>query len=521
MINKLGNDEVAVWVPDNGDGTYNNPVIHADYSDPDVIRVDEDYFMVSSSFNNIPGLPILHSRDLVHWELTAHALQEQLPADIFDTVQHGNGVWAPTIRYHNNIFHIFYPDPEHGIFVTRSAVITGPWTVPALVQAGRGLIDPCPLWDTDGKVYLIHAYEGSRAGIKGILVIKEMNGYADKITGPAVIVYDGHETDPVVEGPKIYKRNNYYYIFAPAGGVPSGWQIVLRSENIYGPYERKIVLQQGGTQVNGPHQGAWIETSQQENWFIHFQDKYAYGRVVHLEPMYWKDDWPVIGKLNKQTGIGEPVLHHKKPLVNIPVKGGAPAMLDDFEGSPGLQWQWPANAQPEWMALHPGGGLRLVCIATAHGAKNRWMQPNLLLQKFPAESFTVTTKIAFEPAHLHDRVGCMVFGTDYAFLSLVKTAEGNYLTYNHCFSADQGHVEHERKLMKTKAGSIYFKVCVLPGAGCYFSYSEDGEHFTQVDAAFEAKAGKWVGARIGLFATGDAAAGAPGFADIAWFRFSR
>lgn len=130
------------WVADNGNGTYNNPVINADYSDPDAIRVGDDYYMISSSFNHIPGLPILHSKDLVNWTIIGHALKRQPPFDHFSKVQHGNGVWAPAIRYHHNEFYIYYPDPDFGIYVIKANKITGPWSDPVLVEAGKGLIDP-------------------------------------------------------------------------------------------------------------------------------------------------------------------------------------------------------------------------------------------------------------------------------------------------------------------------------------------------------------------------------------------
>ncbi len=291
-----------------------NPIIHVDYSDPDAIRVGDDYYMIASSFNCIPGLPILHSKDLVHWKLKSYALHKLKPENEFDKPQHGNGVWAPSIRYHKNEFYIYYPDPDHGIYLIKAKNIEGPWTEPILVEEGKGLIDPCPLWDDNGKNYLVHAYAGSRAGFKSILVVKELNAAADKTTSDAVLIYDGHDNDATVEGPKIYKHNGFYYVFAPAGGVGTGWQIVLRSKNIYGPYERKIVMAQGSTNVNGPHQGAWVQTKTGEDWFLHFQDKDAYGRIVHLQPMQWKNGWPVIGEDKDGDGVGDPVMSYKMPF---------------------------------------------------------------------------------------------------------------------------------------------------------------------------------------------------------------
>src|SRR5882757_479455 len=132
-----------------------------------------------------------------------------------------------------------------------------------------------------------------------------------KLLDDGTILIDGHKDDPTLEGPKLYKRLGYYYVFAPAGGVPTGWQVVFRSKNIYGPYERRVVLAQGKTAVNGPHQGAWVQTEEGEDWFLHFQDQGAYGRVVHLEPMHWRDGWPVIGEDSGQTGVGQPVLRYR------------------------------------------------------------------------------------------------------------------------------------------------------------------------------------------------------------------
>jgi beta-xylosidase len=295
LQNGFSQIKADVWTADNADGTYKNPILHADYSDPDAIRLGEDFYMISSSFNAAPGLPILHSRDLVNWTIIGHALPRQFPVMDFSKPQHGNGVWAPSIRHHNGLFYIYFPDPDQGIFLTTAKNISGPWSKPVMVEAGKGLIDPCPLWDTNGKAYLVHAFAGSRAGLKSVIVVKEMNAAGDSTIGNSVMVYDGHGIDATIEGPKFYKRNNFYYIFAPAGGVSTGWQLVLRSRNIYGPYERKVVMDQGNSPINGPHQGAWVKTSTGEDWVLHFQDIDAYGLVVHLQPMAWKNDWPVIG----------------------------------------------------------------------------------------------------------------------------------------------------------------------------------------------------------------------------------
>jgi beta-xylosidase len=509
------------WVSDQKNGTYKNPILHADYSDPDAIRVGDDFYMTASSFNAAPGLPILHSKDLVNWKLIAYALPQQFPLDHFSTVQHGNGVWAPSIRYHKGEFYIYYPDPDFGIYLTKAKDIKGPWSTPVLVEAGKGLIDPCPLWDTDGKTYLVHAYAGSRAGIKSIIVVKPLNETGTKTTGEGVLVYDGHEKDPTIEGPKFYQRNGYYYIFAPAGGVSTGWQLVLRSKNIYGPYERKVVMDQGTTNINGPHQGAWVNTTTGEDWFLHFQDKEAYGRVVHLQPMQWKNDWPVIGVDKDGDGKGEPVLSYRKPNVGKTVQVQTPPESDEFnDASLGLQWQWQANNKATWHFMHPAEGvLRLFSDKQPDAAKNLWDVPNLLLQKFPAETFTATARLKFSPNRKieNERAGLVVMGLSYAGLVIKQNKEQLLLTYVETKAADKGTTETEKLITDISNDWLYLRVKVEAGAVCRFSYSSDNVNFTDAGVSFTAMPGKWVGAKLGLFCTRTTSTNDAGFLDIDWW----
>lgn len=506
-----------VWVADNGDGTYKNPVIHADYSDPDAIRVGDDYYMISSSFNHVPGLPILHSKDLVNWELIGHALQ-QLPSPHFDTVQHGGGVWAPSIRYHNNEFYIYYPDPDFGIYLIKAKNILGPWSEPVMVQAGKGLIDPCPLWDDNGKVYLVHAFAGSRAGIKSILVVKEMNNEGTKVISNGVMVYDGHTNDPTIEGPKFYKRNGYYYIFAPAGGVSTGWQTVLRSKNIYGPYERKVVMEQGTTRINGPHQGAWVDTKTGEDWFLHFQDKEAYGRVVHLQPMKWVSGWPVIGRDDFESGMGQPVLTYKKPNVGKTYPVTTPAEGDEFGDTKlGLQWQWQANQKEGWAYPTPDGYLRMFSVYQ-QDSTSLWKLPNILAQKIPAETFMATTKFIFKPRVNGERIGFIMFGTDYGYISIVKRQDGNYISFGICPEANKDSSEVRYDAEKIKSDTVYLRIIVGTPGTTIFSYSNDGINFYKYGLTPLIAPGKWVGSKLGFFYTRNTITNDAGYADIDWLR---
>lgn len=529
-----------VWVADRGDGTYQNPVLYADYSDPDACRVGNDFYMTSSSFNCLPGLQILHSNDLVNWRIIGAAIPYRLtPVSTPERPEHGNRVWAPAIRHHNGEFYIFWGDPDQGVFMTKARDPQGPWTEPVLVKAGQGIIDPCPLWDDDGQVYLVHAYAGSRAQLKSVIAICQLNEEATQAVTPSRIVFDGHEAHPTCEGPKFYKKDGYYYIFHPAGGVPTGWQVVLRSKNVYGPYECKTVLAQGNTSVNGPHQGAWVDTPTGEDWFLHFQDVGAYGRLVHLQPMKWKDGWPVIGTDPDGDGCGEPVLSHRKPDVGRTYPVCTPQESDEFDGytlSP--QWQWHANINEKW-AYYAGnhGFVRLYSYPVVPQYRNLWDVANLLLQKTPAPNFTATMKLTFSPTDKYrgERTGLVVMGMNYAALMLENTADGLTLSQVECIGADKGQPEQVNASVGLTGGTVYLRVrfgCdgrkIAQSEGghdllvtCNFSYSTDGRTFSPLGTTFQAREGKWIGTKVGTFCTRPTIkANDGGWADVDWFRIT-
>ena len=522
------------WVADKGDGTYQNPVLYADYSDPDVCAAGDDFYMTASSFNCIPGLPILHSNDLVNWSLVNYALPVQEPQEFFDKAQHGKGVWAPAIRFHNGEFYIYWGDPDYGIYLIKAKDPKGEWTKPVLVKAGKGMIDPTPLWDEDGKVYLIHAYAGSRSGVNSILVICELNAEGTEVISDPVMVFDGNDgKNHTVEGPKLYKRNGYYYIFAPAGGVATGWQLVLRSGNIYGPYESKIVMAQGKTTVNGPHQGGWVDTNTGESWFVHFQDQGAYGRVIHLNPMKWINDWPVIGADKDMDGCGEPVTTYKKPNVGITYPVATPPESDEFNTRHlGLQWQWHANKKDTYGFTTGLGYIRLYAGSLSKEFVNFWEVPNLLMQKFPAEEFTATAKLTFTAKQDGEQAGIIVMGWDYSYLSVRKAGDKFILQQAVCKDAEQQNPEQVKELASfpveylkmpgvadNEWKTVYLRVKVTKGAVCTFAYSLNGKKYTTVGDAFTARQGKWIGAKVGLFCV-TPNDGNRGWADVDWFRMT-
>jgi Beta-xylosidase len=512
-----------VWVADQGNGTYKNPIINADYSDPDVLRVGDDYYLTASSFGCAPAVPILHSKDLVNWKIVNYAMKRVLPDDVFSKPMHGKGVWAPCMKYHNGEYFIYWGDPDYGIYMIKTKEVLGEWSEPVLVMPGKGLIDPSPLWDDDGRCYLVHGWAYSRAGLNSVLTVNELSADGSKVIGETALVYDGiPQGNSTTEGPKFYKRNGYYYIMAPAGGVEQGWQIVMRSKNVYGPYECKTVMAQGKTNINGPHQGGWVETQTGESWFINFQDKAAYGRVIHLQPMKWVKDWPIIGEDKDGDGCGEPVLTYKKPNVGKTYPIETPAESDEFNTEKlGLQWQWHANPKQSTGMPSRNGYYRLYAEHTPEDYVNFWQIPNLLLQKTPADEFTATTLVDFHSQTTDEKSGLIVMGWNYSHLSLVKKDKGYAIQQAICIDAEKGNPERIVASKEINESKVYLRVQVKAGAMCAFSYSIDGQNFTPFGDAFKARQGKWIGAKVGVYCLSPLKNGVRGYADFDWFRIEK
>ena len=524
-----------VWSPDNGNGTYTNPVINADYSDPDVCVAGEDYYLTASSFNCIPGLPILHSKDLVNWEIVGHAVKELEPKQEFDRPSHGNGIWAPSIRYHNGEFYIYWGDPDYGVFMVKAKDPAGEWSKPLCVIPGKGLIDTTPLWDDDGRCYLVNAYANSRSRFASVIAIRELSADGTKPIGNPVIIYDGNGTESrTCEGPKIYKRDGWYWVMFPAGGVPTGFQVAMRSKNPFGPYESKVVLAQGKTKINGPHQGAWVHTKFGEDWFLHFQDKEAYGRVVHLQPVTWKDNWPVMGIDKDGDYCGEPVTTYRKPKTSGKVQVVNPAESDEFSDTRlGLQWQWHANYNETFGMPTAFGSYRVYTHKVSEKFQNLWEVPNLLLQKTPADKFTATTKIRFTSKDQNQTGGLLMMGLDYSGLVVKRVGNDFQLLQISCKSADKGKPQTEQLIATLKPTAvdqidyqpgthidIYMRMSVNNGK-MHFSYSLDGKKYTKCGTEFTMREGKWIGAKIGFVAYEPGQKTNRGWIDADWFRVTR
>lgn len=523
--------QTPVWQPDNGDGTYSNPIIQSDYSDPDVIRVGDDYYMVASSFTCAPGIPVLHSKDLVNWTIVNH-VYDRLPSGVYDWPAHGKGSWAPSIRFHNGQYYVYFCTPDEGLFVATAKSPTDKWTLTQMVHAAKWE-DPCPFWDDDGNAYLVHSIHRG-----GPAILHRMSPDGMRLLDNGVTVYHDIEENPVLEGLKMMKRGGWYYILAPAGGVPTGWQTVLRSRNIYGPYEPKRVLDIGDNGVNGPHQGGLVETQTGEWWFVHFQDKGAYGRVTHLQPAEWKDGWPVIGDDPDGDGCGTPVLSHRKPNVGKSWPTAAPQTSDEFD-SPvlGLQWQWQAAARPAWYSLSATPGqIRLYAEPCPSEQGNLYYAGNLLLQKLPAPEFTATAKLETNLTDTGERAGLIVMGNAYSYIALCRTETGNRIALYEGRYDRLAVVPEEIASIPVHGNTVWFRVQVngtipaatddprdprTPVVSCVYSYSTDGVTYTDFRHTSVVSPGGWIGAKVGIFSSSPNIVPGKGYADFDYFRLSR
>ena len=502
--------------------TYTNPILYADYSDPDIIRVGKDYYLVSSSFHFSPGIPVLHSRDLVHWSIIGHVLLKLPfareydmpgPHTLDDTIskpiggtKYASGVWAPSIRFHDGLFFVYFPTPDEGIFVATAKRPEGPWSAPVQLIAGPGLEDPCPFWDEDGTAWLVHSKLGA-----GPLILHRMSADGMKVLDEGKLIVEDTINLPVLEGPKLYKRNGWYYIFAPIGGVERGSQAVGRARKITGPYEWRTVLEPGTTPIQGPHQGGWIETPSGQGWFAHFNSTGAFGRIVHLQPVKWVDDWPIMGRQMPDRFAGQPVLSYPIPDTGSPPTDERLQDSDEFaDAKLGLQWSWNHNPDDSaWSLTARPGWMRLDALPAEHLVNAR----NTLTQILQGPHARFTVRVDASRMADGQRAGLTLFGVRPSWVGLVRTQGRTRVTF-----ASEGV---ETPGPELTSATVDLRADVGEDQTVRYAYSLDGgRSFKPVgEPTWLARFSWWKGSRPGLFSFNRGGQG--GSIDIDWFHVDR
>jgi beta-xylosidase len=483
LLGLAGTPGMAAEAPlpwgDQGDGTYRNPVLPADYSDPDVIRVGDDFYLVASEFHFM-GIQVLHSRDLVNWRIIGRVFDRLgLDPKYDENRAYSQGTWAPTLRYHDGLFYLYVCTPRDGLLRYTAKDPAGPWTG-GLIKAVDQWEDPCPFWDDDGQAYLVHSKLGA-----GPLILHKMSPDGTQLLDDGVEIYRG----PVAEGPKFYKRNGWYYLSLPEGGVERGGQTVLRSRQIYGPYERRVVMPDGS-----PHQGGLVELDNGEAWFIGFKSVGHLGRVPMLQPVRWVDDWPVFGD------GGRPVMGGKKPALPF-AEISHPQVSDEFDAaSPAPQWQWNHNPVPTaWSLTERAGWLRL----RGQPAANLELARNTLTQKLWGQAGSFEVKLDATALSDGQRAGvAFMSGKIFNAVGVERAGGRNRLFWDGATGPEL-------------AGGVVWLRGEYRGDTARLSYSLDGAAFTDTGLGVALKFSQWKGARLALFSYG----GGAGAADFDYFRF--
>lgn len=500
---------------DNGDGTYTNPVIAADFPDPDVIRVDSIYYMVTTTMFIFPGVTILKSYDLVNWEYCSNAVQrfDFSPCYNLDGCnRYSHGQWATSFRYHNGKFYLLFITLDEGGFLCTANKPEGPWSIKKLP---KGFYDPGLFFDDDGRIYVAHGYNE-------IYITELDTNFAPK--DKDVLVFTGNIRKGL-EGTHVYKINGYYYLYCTYGGL-DGFQVALRSKNIYGPYEQKIVIRDTTYGPNyGIHQGALIQTQTGEWWTILFVDSGPFGRFPSLQPVTWIDNWPIVGVNGKAvTTYRKPDVGKEYPIKILPTS-------DEFNDNYlNLQWGWNHNPDStKWSLSERKGYLRL---KTAKVVDKLPQARNTLTQRIFAYYFDTlasiaTTKIEFAKMKNGDIAGLAVFQDPYAFIGVKKSNDKFYVVMiNNGETIDSIEINSTSIYLRAYAiygtgAAEYYGGYVSPSSGtATFAYSFDNKSFIKLGNTLKMKFNLkiFTGNKFCLFNFATKELG--GYVDFDWFRTS-
>jgi beta-xylosidase len=491
--------------------TYTNPVLPGDFSDLDAIRVGDDFYAISSTFQYSPGMVVLHSKDLVHWSYLGHvveniaALDPELNWDRMGRA--GRGIWAGSIREHAGRFVVYFGTPDQGIFMASAANPVGPWSAPKLILSAAGWDDPCPFWDEDGRAYLVathFALERSNGKTYNIhLFAMDPEGDA-LIAGRDRILHESRGS----EANKLYKIHGLYFHFftevRPEGRVV----IMERAKSLDGPWEERQVIHVRPRIDKEPNQGGLIELPTGKWYFLSHQGTGDWeGRAGVLLPVTWIDGWPIMGRVGKD-GIGNMVWTANAPIPFVEHSNGL-AVSDEFDG-PQLKPAWDWNYQPNpalWSLSDRPGFLRLFAAPALHPDDLRSV-PDLLTQRaLRSADSTATVKIDLASMQDGQQAGLMHYAQHVCALAVTRKAQ----IFGIGFARDNSYgaatpIAAKQVWLRSNWG--------LDGVG-RFSYSTDGVGFSPIGTPCKAGWAFYRGDRIGVYTTGSS-----GYVDLDAFRYT-
>lgn len=500
-----------VSMSDMGNGRYKNPIVFADFPDPDVVRVGDTYYMATTTMHHFPGCTLLKSKDMVNWEYCAQPLEQLSAKDNYSLLNGQNayakGMWACAIAYHDGKFYIMINGNDAGGYVLSATDPEGKWEKKRI---DRVYYDPGMLFD-NGKVYVVCG----TTTIRMCELDEDFNFIREKTLLTA---------DAMLEGCHLYKIGGYYYIYGTYGGWPSG-QTVLRSKDVFGPYEEKMLVEKWiDGQPNTVHQGALIETPSGEWWTILQQDLGALGRMPNLQPVRWQDGWPVIGDNGvPYTSYTKPATGTGSPRVALPTN-------DNFRSYPiGMQWEWNHNPDDgAWSLFERPGWLRLKTSGTADRltqARNMLTQRIYAFHDNPSKASTGTVRLDVTHLQEGDRAGICILQDPYAAIAVeVKDGRRQLVWWKDQLTANDGFTPMQKTQAVDIDSVVYLRAAITYGTGkAQFYYSLDNKTYRTLgyQTAMKYNLSVFVGARFGLFCynsgEGTEVNSGDGYADFDWF----
>jgi beta-xylosidase len=484
------NGSVFAWQSDNGNGTFNNPILYADYPDPSMIRVGNDFYLASSTFANSPGLVILHSQDLVNWEIISHCISSLPSGGAYDLIggdKYGEGCFAPGLAYNNGTFYVAVNlNGDGGTRIYRATNPAGPWSVN---QLSGSYFDPALFFD-NGTPYIVWggAWENS---IKIIQLNSSLTGTVGSQS--TILSYNN------VEGSHLVKRGNYYYLF---NAVPANSLVCSRSTTLKGPYSGTTTLCRAGS---GGHQGGIVDLPDGSWWGYLHQDDGAPGRMTRICPITWTNDWPLFGR-SGHTGTVES--SYTKPIAGKPIM--VPAASDEFNGSTlGLQWMWNHNPDnSKWSFT--GSALRLKPTT----APDFWRARNSLTQKGQGQTSSGSIRIDCTNIQNGDRYGLGMLGDPRGYIAVTRDSSGKKI-----IMAEEDSVK--QTVSNITDNILYFRIEMnFSAKQAKFFWKNDNTSWQQIGTTitmgFDWQYGTFQGEQYAImcFNTGSSS----GYMDVDWFR---